>query len=123
MKTRVDKENLARLAEEGKTLKEAAAFFGIPPGSMGYWTKKYRVSFRSQSAASFDREDVKRGIRAAQLEPLNNLYKQVAEVRMTMRRLAHKERKLLDQITTFLDGGIDDGSTGESAKPRANTAN
>ena len=110
---RVDKETLARMADAGKSTKEAAEHFGVPFGSMGYWTKKHGVSFHSQASASLARAEAKAADQVVQQDPLNRLYKQVAEGRMMMRRLAYKERKLLEQISQIVDGG-ENNVAGES---------
>jgi hypothetical protein len=105
---KVDEPTLRRFAENGHSLAEAAAHFGIPYTSMPYWCKRYKISFRGNT----QRKPVTEKPKAAPKEPkisgvrLADLYRQVVEVRQHMRRLAYRERQLLDAIGKEMDENV-----------------
>ena len=104
----VDAEPLRQFAAEGKTLIEAAEHFGVAYSSMPYWCRKYGVSFRGNYQPTKREKpkvvgEVDPDKKPKITEQMANLYKQVVEVRQHMRRLAHRERLLLDKITELTD--------------------
>ena len=104
---KVDEQVLRRFAETGKSLAEAAEHFGIEYQRMFYWCKKYGVTFRGnvqrQPAPKKVPEPKKPERERAPAGKLADLYRQVVEVRQHMRRLAYRERQLLDAIGKEMD--------------------
>lgn len=113
---KVDETTLRQLCESGKTAAEAADHFCISYSAIFYYCRKYGVTFRGNQkkpAQPAHDSEVKVKVNVEKIQTqnsddppdrLDNLYKQVTEIRFHMRRLAHKERKLLDLITQTLDG-------------------
>lgn len=103
---KVDEPTLRRFAENGHSLAEAAAHFGLEYQSMFYWCKKYGIVFRGnvkRQAAPKKPEQKKPEPVKAPAGKLADLYRQVVEIRQHMRRLAYRERQLLDAISKEMD--------------------
>jgi hypothetical protein len=112
---RVDKETLQRFRDEGKTLKEAADHFGVPYRSMPYWCRKYGIVFRGNGGQLLSAKErvakpsakvVEEKLSQGNQDKLNDLYKQVTQIRFHQRRLAYKEKQLLQAISEMLGGSI-----------------
>ena len=109
---KVDEATLRRFAEGGKTLMEASMHFGVPYGSMTNWCQKYGITFRNnggQRKVATEKAEIKREqsakVVAVKQDKLNELYREVVEIRFHMRRLAYKEKQLLGAISEERAGG------------------
>ena len=105
---KVDEQTLRQFADGGKTLMDASIYFGVPYNSMSNWCKKYGISFRGNGGPAKERAPTKpktvQPDRKAPPGKVADLYRQVVEIRQHMRRLAHKERILLEEISKATDG-------------------
>ena len=108
---KVDEATLRKFADNGKSLAEAASHFGLEYQAMFYWCKKYGVNFRGNAK----RQPAPKKAPEPKKPPeptrapsgkLADLYRQVVEVRQHMRRLAYRERQLLDAIGKEMDGNV-----------------
>ena len=106
MKPKVDKTTLQQFADSGKTLMDASIHFGVPYSSMPYWCKKHGVSFRGNAVPTGRprKEDPVPVKPKGASGTLTDLYRQVVEIRQHMRRLAYRERQLLEAISKITDG-------------------
>ena len=112
---KIDKATLQQFRDDGKTLKEAAEHFGIPYRSIPYWCRKYGIVFRGNGGQLLSAKETmaKKHDKAAEEKPsqgnqdkLSDLYKQVTQIRFHQRRLAYKEKQLLQAISEIPGGSI-----------------